>query len=146
MHFFDQVQNNNRMSPINRTRNEAWCDTQLGAKIKVLHSDHGGEYEGQEFILYLNSRGTERKRTVHDTPQHNGVTECRNRVIVERVRALLHASGLLKSLWGEAACHVVWLLNWTSMKAVEGNTPYEAAFGKKPDLSKVCEWEGLGTH
>ena len=27
-----------------------------------------------------------------------------------------------------------------SMKAVEGNTPYEAAFGKKPDLSKVREW------
>ena len=119
---------------------EAWCDTQLGAKIKVLHSDRGGEYEGQEFILYLNSRGTERKRTVHDTPQHNGVAERRNRVIVERVRALLHASGLPKSLWGEAARHVVWLLNRTSTKAVEGNTPYEAAFGKKPDLSKVREW------
>jgi len=119
---------------------EAWCDTQLGAKIKVLHSDHGGEYEGQEFILYLNSRGTERKRTVHDTPQHNGVAEHRNRVIVERVRALLHASGLPKSLWGEAARHVVWLLNRTSTKAVKGNTPYEAVFGKKPDLSKVREW------
>lgn len=119
---------------------EAWCNTQLGAKVKVLHSDRGGEYEGQEFILYLNSRGTERKRTVHDTPQHNGVAERRNRVIVERVRALLHASGLPKSLWGEAARHVVWLLNRTSTKAVDGNTPYEAAFGKKPDLSKVREW------
>jgi len=119
---------------------EAWCDTQLGAQVRVLHSDRGGEYKGQEFILYLNSRGTERKRTVHDTPQHNGVAERRNRVIVERVRALLHASGLPKSLWGEAVRHVVWLLNRTSMKAVAGNTPYEAAFGKKPDLSKVREW------
>ena len=35
---------------------------------------------------------------------------------------------------------MVWLLNQTSTKAVEGNTPYEAAFGKKPDLSKVREW------
>jgi hypothetical protein len=70
---------------------EAWCDTQLGAKVKVLHSDHGGEYEGQEFVLYLNSQGTERKRTVHDTPQQNGVAERRNRVIIERVCALLHA-------------------------------------------------------
>jgi hypothetical protein len=119
---------------------EAWCNMQLGAKVKVLHSDRGGEYEGQEFVLYLNLRGTERKRTVHDTPQHNGVAERRNRIIVERVRALLHASGLPKSLWGEAARHVVWLLNRTSTKAVAGNTPYEAAFGKKPDLSKVQEW------
>ena len=38
------------------------------------------------------------------------------------------------------AHHVVWLLNWTSTKAVKGNTPYETAFGKKPDLSKVHEW------
>jgi len=62
---------------------EAWCNTQLGAKVRVLHSDRGGEYEGQEFILYLNSQGTEWKRTVHDTPQHNGVAERRNRVIIE---------------------------------------------------------------
>ena len=66
--------------------------------------------------------------------------EHQNQVIIERVHALLHTSGLPKSLWGEAAHHVVWLLNWTSAKAVEGNTPYEAAFGKKPDLSKVREW------
>ena len=25
-------------------------------------------------------------------------------------------------------------------KAVEGMTPFEAAFGKKPDLKNVCEW------
>ena len=54
--------------------------------------------------------------------------------------ALLHASGLLKMLWGEAARHVVWLMNCILTKAVAGKTPYEAAFGKKPDLSQVCEW------
>jgi hypothetical protein len=26
------------------------------------------------------------------------------------------------------------------MKAVEGKTPYEAAFGKKPDLSGIRDW------
>jgi len=43
-------------------------------------------------------------------------------------------------LWGEAACHVVWLMNHTLTKAVAGKTPYEAAFGKKLDLSQVHEW------
>ena len=119
---------------------EAWCNTQLDAKVKILHSDRGGEYLGQEFILYLNSKGTKQKLTVHDTPQQNGVAERRNRTIVERIRALLHASGLPKSLWGEAARHVVWLMNRTSTKAVTGQTPYEAAFGKKPDLREVREW------
>src|SRR5271155_4400569 len=90
--------------------------------------------------LKVKSKGTISKFTVHDTPQHNGVAERRNRTIVERVRALLHASGLPRTMWGEAARHVVWLLNRTTTKAVSGMTPYKAAFGKKPDLSDVHEW------
>jgi hypothetical protein len=105
-----------------------------------LHSDQGGEYLGKEFILHLKSKGTEQKLTVHDTPQHNGVAERRNRTIVERIQALLHSSGLPKSLWGEAARHVVWLMNRTSTKAVDGMTPYEATFSKKPNLGEVREW------
>ena len=119
---------------------EAWVETQMGAKIKVLNSDRGGEYQGAAFVEYLKSKGTQQKLNVHDTPQQAGVAERRNRTIGERIRALLHASGLLKFLWGEAARHVVWLLNRTTTKAVEGMTPFEAAFGKKPDLKSVCEW------
>jgi hypothetical protein len=43
-------------------------------------------------------------------------------------------------MWGEAVCHVVWLMNRMSTKAVDGMTPYKAAFGKKPDLQHVREW------
>ena len=43
-------------------------------------------------------------------------------------------------LWGEAACHVVWLMNQTLTKAVDGMMPYEAVFGKKPNLQHVWEW------
>jgi hypothetical protein len=111
----------------------------MGAKIKILNTDRGGEYQGEEFVLYLKSKGTHQKLNVHDTPQQAGVAECRNRTIGERIRALLHASGLPKFLWGEAAHHVVWLLNRTTTKAVEGMTPFEAAFGKKPNLQGVHE-------
>ena len=53
---------------------------------------------------------------------------------------LLHVSGLPKFLLGEVACHIVWLLNRTMTKAVEGMTPFEVAFRKKPDLKNVHEW------
>jgi len=119
---------------------DVWCETQLDARIKILNSDRGGEYTGDDFDKYLKSRGTVQKLNVHDTPQQAGVAERRNRTIAERIRALLHASGLPKSLWGEAAHHVVWLLNRTPTKAVKGKTPFEAAFGKKPNLSGVWEW------
>jgi hypothetical protein len=38
---------------------EAWADTQHGAKIKRLRSDHGGEYLSTEFSNHLKSKGTE---------------------------------------------------------------------------------------
>ena len=119
---------------------EAWVETQMGAKIKVLNSDMGREYQGAVFVEDLKSKGTQQKLNVHDTPQQAGVAERRNRMIGEQIRALLHASGLPKFLWGEAAQHVVWLLNMMMTKAVEGMTPFEAAFGKKPDLKDVREW------
>jgi len=119
---------------------EAWCETQLGARLKILNSDRGGEYQGAEFVKYLKSRGTEQKLNVHDTPQHAGVAERHNRTIAEHIHALLHASGLPKSLWGEAAHHVVWLLNRMTTKAINGMTTYEATFGKKLNLSGVREW------
>ena len=78
--------------------------------------------------------------TAHNTPQHNGIAERLNHMILEQVCALLHASGLLKYLWGEVACHVIWLKNQTPTKVLNGLTPFEVAFGTKPDLSHVREW------
>jgi len=119
---------------------KSWCETQFSKKIKLLYSDHGGEYLSNAFQSYLKSKGTTQKLTVHDTPQHNGVAEQHNRTILEHVHALLHACGLPKNLWGEVVQHVVWLMNRTLTKSVEGTTPFEAAFGKKSELSEVREW------
>ena len=54
---------------------EAWVETQMEAKIKILNSDRGGEYQGNNFIKYLKSKGTIQKLNIHDTPQHAGVAE-----------------------------------------------------------------------
>lgn len=119
---------------------EAWLETQHDAKIRALHTDRGGEYLSGAFIKHLESKGIAQKLTVHDTPEENGVAESVNRVALQRVRALLHGSGLPKNLWGEALRHVIWLKNRTSTTSVEGMTPFEAATGKKPDLSALPEW------
>ena len=98
------------------------------------------EYLSNAFSAHLSKQGTERRLTSHDTPEENGVAERLNRTLIERVRALLHASQLPMALWGEALMHVVWLKNWTSTKSLLGHTPYEALTKEKPDLSKLHEW------
>ena len=119
---------------------EAWLATQFNAKIKHLRSDRGGEYLSNEFSQHLKSKGTERCITVHDMPEHNGVAECLNRMLIEHVHAMLHASGLPKNLWGEAVMHVTWLKNRSSMRHLGTKMPYEALYQKKPNLSNIPVW------
>jgi hypothetical protein len=46
-----------------------------------------------------------RRLTPHNTLQVNGIAEWLNRTLLERVRTLMHTSGLPKSLWGKALWH-----------------------------------------
>lgn len=54
---------------------KASLNTQPKAAVHILHSDCGGEYTGKQFTLHLKWKGTWQKLTIHDSPQHNGVTE-----------------------------------------------------------------------
>jgi hypothetical protein len=53
---------------------------------------------------------------------------------------MLHASGLLKNLWGEAVMHAVYLKNCTSTCTLDGKTPYEMLTGNKPNLANLHEF------
>src|ERR1700678_1674953 len=119
---------------------EAELKKQKGVGIKKLHSDRGGEYLSKEFTDHLRQAGTLRNLTVHDTPEHNGVAERLNRTLLEKVRAMLHASQLPKFLWGEAIKHAVWLKNRSSTKPLGGRTPYEIFYGTKPNLRGLPEF------
>ena len=53
---------------------------------------------------------------------------------------MLHASGLPKTLWGEALLHIVWVKNGSATRALDGKTPYEMLYGKKPHLGDLPVW------
>jgi len=120
---------------------EAWALTQGHCRaIKVLRSDHGGEYLSDAFNVHLAAMGTACKLTVHDTLQLNGVAERLNRMLLKRICTFAHGSSLPKSLWGKALRHAVWLKNRTAMRALDGRTPFEALYGRPPDLSCLHSW------
>ena len=97
---------------------EAWMGTQYGKRIKILQSDHGGEYLSKEFNTHLKAQGMIRSLTVHDTPEENGVARRLNRTLLEHARAMLLMAQLPKNLWPETIHHAVWLKNRTSMRAL----------------------------
>ena len=58
-------------------------------KIKFLRSDHGGEYLSYKFGLHLKQCGIVSQLTPLGTPQRNGVSEHRNRTLLDMVRSMM---------------------------------------------------------
>jgi transposase InsO family protein len=63
-------------------------ENQLGKKIKVFRTDRGGEYLSGKFRGYLKANEIVPQLTPPETPQWNGVSERRNRTLLDMVRSM----------------------------------------------------------
>ena len=89
-----------------------------------------------EFQGYLRDNGILSQWTPLYTPQHNGVSERRNRTLLDMVRSMMSLTDLPKSFWGYALETAVYALNRVPSKSVDV-TPYEIWCNKKPILSHM---------
>nr|GEY45739.1 zinc finger, CCHC-type [Tanacetum cinerariifolium] len=74
-------------------------ENQLGKTIKSLHSDCRGEYMSQEFLDHLKDHEIIAHRTPLYTPQHNGVSERRNRTLLDMMTTSLANNSVLKGFF-----------------------------------------------
>lgn len=86
-------------------------ENKTSKKIKVLRTDNGLEFCGEEFNLFCRQNGIERHKTVRYTPQQNGVAERLNRTIMERTRSLISDSMISERFWAQAVSYVVFTIN-----------------------------------
>ncbi|GJS70218.1 retrotransposon protein, putative, ty1-copia subclass [Tanacetum coccineum] len=114
-------------------------ENQLGKTIKAIRSDRGGEYISQEFKDYLKANGIVQQLTPPYTPQHNGVSERRNRTLLDMVRSMMNFTTLSLSFWDYALESATRILNMVPTKKVD-KTPYELWYGKVPNLSYLKVW------
>ncbi|GJT42397.1 retrotransposon protein, putative, ty1-copia subclass [Tanacetum coccineum] len=90
--------------------------SRYGKKIKALRSDRGGEYLSQEFKEYLGKNGIVQHLTSPYTPQQNGVSERRNRTLLDMVRSMFNLTTLPLSFWDYALESAVRILKYGSHK------------------------------
>ena len=81
------------------------CKNQFGTCPKIIRSDRGGEYIDEELQSFLSSNGIIFQCTVPRCPQQNGISERKNRTLLEGIRTLLITKDLPKFLWAEALHH-----------------------------------------
>nr|GFA20991.1 hypothetical protein [Tanacetum cinerariifolium] len=112
---------------------------QLEKTIKAIRSDHGGEYISQEFKDYLKACGIIQQLTPSYTPQHNGVSERRNRTLLNMVQSMMSLATLSLSFWDYALESAARILNMVPTKKVD-KTSYELWHGKVLNLSYLKVW------
>lgn len=113
---------------------KTFVENQSGCSIKVLRTDRGEEYTSNSFLDYCKRNGIKHQLTASYTPQQNGISERKNRTIVEMARSMLTEKNVPKVFWAEAVACAVYLLNRCPTKCVLNKTPEEAWSGKKPNV------------
>ncbi|KAK2986104.1 hypothetical protein RJ640_024603 [Escallonia rubra] len=83
-------------------RFKALVEKHSGYQIKAMRSDRGGEFISKEFKALCEQNGIRRPLTIRYSPQHNGVVERKNRLIVNMTRSMLKRNNLPKDIWAEA--------------------------------------------
>ncbi|XP_061993453.1 uncharacterized protein LOC133711335 [Rosa rugosa] len=75
-----------------------------------VRSDNGTEFKNAAFANYFHELGVSHEFSVPITPQHNGIVERKNRVLLDMARVMQHAAGLSTNFWAEAistACYTI---------------------------------------
>nr|GEW30567.1 retrotransposon protein, putative, Ty1-copia subclass [Tanacetum cinerariifolium] len=89
-------------------------------------------------LIHTDVNGIIAHHTSPYTPQHNGVSEKRNRTLLDMVRSILSQITLLKSFWDYALESTACILNMVPTKKVE-KTPYEVwSVRTRHVLDRMC--------
>jgi transposase InsO family protein len=99
-----------------RVKSESW------KKLKVLQTDHGGEFTSVEFAQYCADKGVGRHLTTPYSSQQNGVVEHRNQTIVGMARSMLKAKGMPATFWGEVVTTTICITNRSDKKSQRDHT------------------------
>ncbi|KAA0064189.1 gag/pol protein [Cucumis melo var. makuwa] len=94
------------------------------------------EYKTEDYMI---EHGIQPQLSAPGTPQQNGVSERRNRTLLDMVRSMMSYAQLPSSFWGYAVETTVHILNNVPSKSVSG-TPFELWRGRKPSLSHFRIW------
>ncbi|KAI3732822.1 hypothetical protein L1987_64031 [Smallanthus sonchifolius] len=112
---------------------------QLGKTIKMLRSDRSGEYLSLEFDEHLKKCGIISQLTPPGTPQLKGVSERRNRTLLDMVRSMMCRINLPHSFWSFYLETATRIINLAPTKKVD-KTPYEIWHGEKPKVCYLRVW------
>jgi len=113
-------------------------ERQQNSLVKMIHTDRGGEFLGNEFSLWLKKQGIRHSLTAPYSPAMNGIAERANRTITDTARGLLIESGLPDFFWPDAVRHACVTKNRVLTHVGDDKwVPYVEWLGRKPKVDML---------
>ena len=125
--------------------------TQFAQKIRILRSDNAKEYTSHSFGSYLFDKGIIHQTSCAHTPQQNGVTERKNRHLLDVACCLLIHMHVPKQFWSDAVLNTCYLINRMSSSILDGTSHHSLLYPSSSPFSLplkvfgcVCYVHNLG--
>nr|GEY47390.1 putative ribonuclease H-like domain-containing protein [Tanacetum cinerariifolium] len=103
-------------------------------KVKIIRCDNEGEFRNKEMNDFCSQKGIKREFSNARTTQQNGVTERRNRTLIEAARTMLADAKLPVTFWAEAVNTACYVQNMVLVNKSHNKTPYELFNGRSPAI------------
>ena len=113
-------------------------ENQCEHRLKILVSDNG-ELVSNTMASWCSQFGIDHRRTAPYTSAQNGRAERLHRTLLDKARAMLLSCKAPPSLWDEFCATSAYLTNLTASSSLQGRTPFQLWFGRKPSLSHLRE-------
>jgi hypothetical protein len=105
-----------------------------GIKMAVIYSDLEPVLTSKSFQKWMYEKGIKHEPTVRNTPEENGLAEITQFHLHEKATSMLIDSGMAAKFWPLSLKHAEYMKKRAPARRLKGKTPYEAWYGKKPNL------------
>jgi transposase InsO family protein len=112
-------------------------ENQKKKRIKVLRTNNGGEFCGNEFDKFCKKGGIERQNTTPYTPQQNGFIERMKRTLMDKARRKLSGARIAQELWARAVETARYMVNMSPSSILVDMNPNKVWYGKNPLVAHI---------
>lgn len=118
------------------TRYVAMMETQVGRNVKKIRCDGGGEFINNLLEDFCGQKGIILDSSNPHTPEQNGVSERKNRTLVEMARTMFKDAKLKNEFWPDAILTSAYVRNRCGRRGFS-KTAVERMMGKKPNFENM---------
>ncbi|GJY65019.1 putative RNA-directed DNA polymerase [Tanacetum coccineum] len=112
-------------------------------KVKVVRSDNGTEFVNKKMFKMFSDLGIFHQTSCTHTPQQNGIAERKHRHLLNVARSLMFQGEIPLSFWSDCILTAIYLINRLPSSVLNGMSPFELVYKKKPNLSHLRSFRCL---